>query len=584
MPERADEHSLRSWSLSGFRSIRDRTTLNLGGLNLLIGANSAGKSSVLHSLLMAAQTLGNPLADRPLVLNGPLVRLGLAEDTIHEESRRTIELGFELVPSPEGRRPATRRAHFARLHADARFTMATAGVEFELEECTVAAEPDDPEQPLQEIRIRRRSQTAAAAALRLAGLKGQQVRDLASLIPYDAEGTTAPRTAGARVRQFLPETLATVVNAYEEELERLRWPFLRYGVGPEPTTLRRAQQEPVSRPVLNFIRDFLAEAHGEEIASNVPKRGRISGIDLYDRLPPEAIQAVQDVATTGWFVEHRDRLPFQGQMQAVPLPDALNTGIDYARHWFATSVRHLGPLRAAPQPLYGLPEAASGTSVGRNGEYTAAVLSAHARRLVRSPSPRDGRLQTIPLSQAVDDWMSAMNLLSSVRSQERGKLGYELHLRVEGMSRDLDLTTVGVGVSQALPIIVLGLIVPPGSLLLFEQPELHLHPDVQAALGDFFLALARSGRQLLVETHSEYLVNRLRRRAATDSDSNVEELVRLFFFERRGSTSKIAAGRIGQGGSMPDWPRGFLDTAAREVEAIAGARRAAATGANAGRV
>jgi hypothetical protein len=108
-------HPLTSWTLRGFRSIRDRTTLELGGLTILVGANSAGKSSVLHSLLMCAQTLGNPLADRPLVLNGPLVRLGLAEDTVHEASEHSIELGFGLVPVEDLRGPGLWRGGFDQL-------------------------------------------------------------------------------------------------------------------------------------------------------------------------------------------------------------------------------------------------------------------------------------------------------------------------------------------------------------------------------------------------------------------------------------------------------------------------------------
>jgi predicted ATPase len=97
---------------------------------------------------------------------------------------------------------------------------------------------------------------------------------------------------------------------------------------------------------------------------------------------------------------------------------------------------------------------------------------------------------------------------------------------------------------------------------------LHLHPDVQAALGDFFLALARSGRQIVLETHSEYLINRLRRRAAENS-TDVPGLVRLFFFERQAGRTQVEKATIGPGGTMGGWPRGFLDTAAREVEAMA---------------
>jgi predicted ATPase len=244
----------------------------------------------------------------------------------------------------------------------------------------------------------------------------------------------------------------------------------------------------------------------------------------------------------------------------------LDTSVDCARYWFSNSLHHLGPLRAAPQPLYGLPEAASGASVGKNGEYTAAVLNTYGKKISTAPLPEGGTAM-LSLAKAVDRWVNALGLLASVKPVELGKYGFELTVNIEGVERPLDLTTVGVGVSQALPIVVLGLISEPGATLLFEQPELHLHPDVQAALGDFFLALARSGRQLIIETHSEYLINRLRRRQVTDTEPDAADLVRLFFFERAGPSAKVIPTRIGSDGSMPGWPTGFLDTAAREIEA-----------------
>lgn len=561
---------LQSWRLGGFRSIRDSTDFQLGGLNLLVGANSAGKSSMLHSVLMAAQTLGNPLADRPLVLNGPLVRLGLAEDTVHEQSDGRVTLGFALIPISGARQTGMWRSDFGRLKVDAVFRM-TRGGDFELAEASLLASPSDASEPEQRIRVATRTQTAAEASYRKEGLSRALAREAARGAPLSAEGTLPTRTGGARARQFLPDQLWGVVNEYEQELEQLGHRYLfEYDMG---RAADRRRTDPISAPTMSLIRRYLAENFGEEAAAHVPRKRDITMGELVRELGPARWDAVQELLVTRWYARHKEDLPFRGALARRSLPPALDGGADHARRWFQAHVRHLGPLRAAPQPLHGLPEAASGTSVGRNGEYTAAVLSAHARRPVTSPDPQTGVARQLSLGQAVDEWMGAMDLLSSVRSEERGKLGYELRLNVEGVQRDLDLTTVGVGVSQALPVVVLGLITSPGSLLLFEQPELHLHPDVQAGLGDFFLALAGSGRQLIVETHSEYLINRLRRRAATGAPSDVADLVRLFFFERSGSTSKVTATRIAPGGGMPDWPRGFLDTAAREIKAIADASR-----------
>ena len=72
------------------------------------------------------------------------------------------------------------------------------------------------------------------------------------------------------------------------------------------------------------------------------------------------------------------------------------------------------------------------------------------------------------------------------------------------------LSEVGVGVSQVLPILVMGLLSPMYTLLIIEQPELHLHPSVQARLGDFFVGLSKCKKQCLIETHSENLISQLR--------------------------------------------------------------------------
>lgn len=571
----AISHPLCEWRLGGFRSIRDETRFELGGLNVLVGANSAGKSSVLQSMLLTAQTLGNPLSERPLMLNGPLVRLGLADDTVHEGGDGVVRVGFGLYPQAGGTGGVS-FDELDRLDVRAEFVPSSSGADFELISTTVRAVPNESLGEPLVVEVQRRTEPQAREALQAQGLSRERARMAAKETLYAVSGTVPPGTAGASVRQFLPEGLHVVANEYEQALQELvmRRHF-RTASGRLIRASGRSARMPVPRSVRRIIRAFLEDLHGSEVSRLIPVSGDLTVERMFDALPVEAQEAVRQLPLDPWLDEHRETLPFRGTVDHQELPPAVDNGLTGARRWFQARVRHLGPLRAAPQPLYGLPEAASGTSVGRNGEYTAAVLSAHANRLVPCPEPKSGEVAMVSLGEAVDHWMTALGLLSSVRSQERGKLGYELHLAMDGIARDLDLTSVGVGVSQALPIVVLGLISPPGALLLFEQPELHLHPDVQASLGDFFLALANSGRQLIVETHSEYLVNRLRRRAATDSEHGVEDIVRLFFFERQKGTARVRSGRIHAGGAVPDWPRGFLDTAAREVEAIAAAFRGA---------
>jgi hypothetical protein len=528
----------------------------------LIGANSAGKSSVLYSLLTVAQTLANPLSDRPLVLNGHLVRLGLADDVVHESKNSEITIGFDLVPAVDFGTPGVPKQDFDSLSVTASFAMTQAN-DLRLHETNIVATRDEQSTKLI---IRARARSEALEAYTDARLAPELVERWLDSNLLAISGAVPPATVGAQRRQFLPTEIWTVLNAYERELEILRWALGQYEANPRGA--RKALPSwSLSGPTFGFLRDQLSSATDPVPADRFPSEDTAFDNWITELSDPE--RARLRAFLTNEYPAVAGQLPFHGIGQSNPLPGPAAGGLDYARKWFAENLYHIGPLRAAPQPLYELPLAASETSVGRNGEFTAAVLSAHGKTRVWCPSPDGKPARMRPLSEAVNEWVKATELLGSVQSADRGKLGYELHLSIPGVKRDLDLTTVGVGVSQALPIIVLGLIAPIGSLLLFEQPELHLHPDVQANLGDFFLALSRTGRQLIVETHSEYLVNRLRRRAAEDANSEIPEEVRLFFFERDAASSSVVPGRIGPGGRMRNWPRGFLDTAAREVEAIA---------------
>jgi predicted ATPase len=101
--------------------------------------------------------------------------------------------------------------------------------------------------------------------------------------------------------------------------------------------------------------------------------------------------------------------------------------------------------------------------------------------------------------------------------------------------------------------------------VLIEQPELHLHPAMQLKLADFLLACSRTGRQIVIETHSEHVINRLRLRVVADETSATAELVRLLFAEQENGETLYRISDINEvGGLSTDWPKGFLDVAADE--------------------
>lgn len=186
------------------------------------------------------------------------------------------------------------------------------------------------------------------------------------------------------------------------------------------------------------------------------------------------------------------------ESSAVILPYGPRPIVESSRYideLFATSVKYLGPLRDSPKPLYPLAPSADPYDIGLRGENTAAVLEQHKTRRIRYvPSAQfktpsiERRTVTRTLEAAVVDWLQYLGIASSVESKDMGKLGHELKVVLPNSDGKHDLTHVGVGVSQVLPILVMCLLAEPDSTLVFEQPELHLHPKVQTLLGDFFLS------------------------------------------------------------------------------------------------
>jgi predicted ATPase len=262
----------------------------------------------------------------------------------------------------------------------------------------------------------------------------------------------------------------------------------------------------------------------------------------------------------------------------VPLrpPRLIAEASSYLEYFFASSLKYLGPLRDAPKPLYPIAPAADPHDVGIRGEHTASILELHKNKKIRYiPSTNfkdpviDRKTVTRTLEAAVIDWLQYLGVASSVKSRDQGKLGHELKVRLSNSESTHDLTHVGVGVSQVLPILVMCLLADTDSTLVFEQPELHLHPKVQTLLGDFFLSMALCNKQCIVETHSEYFIDRLRFRIAAASPENeLNSLTKIYFVEKPSQGSSFREVAINEYGAISDWPEGFFDQSQQQAEEI----------------
>ncbi|EPC4018961.1 DUF3696 domain-containing protein [Enterobacter kobei] len=128
---------------------------------------------------------------------------------------------------------------------------------------------------------------------------------------------------------------------------------------------------------------------------------------------------------------------------------------------------------------------------------------------------------------------------------------------------------VGFGLTQILPIIISCLTAKEGDLLIIENPEVHLHPKGQAMMGEFLAEVANTGVQIIIETHSDHVLNGIRR--SVKSKGIDESKVAFYFFNNRAfNESQIISPQIDENGRIDHWPNGFFDQFDKDISFLAG--------------
>lgn len=137
---------------------------------------------------------------------------------------------------------------------------------------------------------------------------------------------------------------------------------------------------------------------------------------------------------------------------------------------------------------------------------------------------------------------------------------FQIRIRKWGKRRkgaDRNLIDVGYGVSQALPMLTELLRPDAPHMFLLQQPEVHLHPSAQAALGSLFCDVAAQGKQLIVETHSDYIIDRVRMDVRDNTAGLNPDDVSILYFERGDLDVKIHSIRLDEMGNVLDAPPGY---------------------------
>ncbi len=219
-------------------------------------------------------------------------------------------------------------------------------------------------------------------------------------------------------------------------------------------------------------------------------------------------------------------------------------------HLAPVQVRSLAPIRTQPERVY----SQATVAYKPTGDHIPFVLE---RLLEENGKSREGK----SLSQLLSAFGVESGLFQGVTvNRFGGQPSAPFEIRVGLGSTTVNLADVGYGVSQVLPLLVEASTAPRDQYLLFQQPEIHLHPRAQAALGTLFAQLAAENHcRLAIETHNDYLIDRVRQEVAAGKiDPNK---VALLYLHREGLETKchlIELDSIGNLINPPDYYRSFF--------------------------
>ena len=235
------------------------------------------------------------------------------------------------------------------------------------------------------------------------------------------------------------------------------------------------------------------------------------------------------------------------------------------------SLYYLGPLRRHPERTYqwsgDMP-----SDVGSQGEFAIAALlaaTADGRQLNRGLGQRKQGFEAF-----IASWLKALGVISNfnVKPVAKGRKEFEVLIRTHPHAPEVKLTDVGFGISQVLPALVQAFYAPPNSMVWMEQPEIHLHPRVQAELADVFISAvqAREGGkprnvQLIVESHSEHFLTRLQRRVAERVIKPQD--VAVYFCKRSDGAAELEPLALNLYGEIENWPENFFGDELADVTA-----------------
>lgn len=278
--------------------------------------------------------------------------------------------------------------------------------------------------------------------------------------------------------------------------------------------------------------------------------------------------ALESSERATWYFEVPDERALHLRLTSPPADTSTSRGapplISYV------SAERLGPRDA----LGASSVSVKNLSVGCYGQYVAQVLAVRDREIIeegrRTPSP-EGEATLADLLHQAEWW--TRRIVRPIELQAEwfpNSMVTRLRFKTPGIRSEWTRPpNMGFGVSYALPVIVAGLIAPAESVLIVENPEAHLHPAGQSQVGRFLAQVAAAGVQVIVETHSDHVLNGIRHAVADPQHPICSEHTKFLFFLAEADPRGVFEGLdISPSGAISGWPEGFFDQIDRDLRAL----------------
>lgn len=167
--------------------------------------------------------------------------------------------------------------------------------------------------------------------------------------------------------------------------------------------------------------------------------------------------------------------------------------------------------------------------------------------------------ENIKLLMQIDEWCDYIFPGVAVRVERTGSQMYKLKVKGDVISN------VGFGITYAFPILVSGLIANKGSILIVENPEAHLHAKAQSNMGYFLARMAAAGVRVIIETHSEHIVNGIRRMIIEGQTDMSHEDMTIYFFQSKNGKKNIKEITMDDIGNLSEFPVDFFDQVRQDM-------------------